>query len=525
MALIPIAGIPSSFRYPGQYFSCAFGQGPSTSSGGRRQVCFIMPMTASGTWTANQLVQAPNEQVVSLGAGAGSACHRAFRAAVTANNNADYWFVPYAATSGGSPVAATIVLTFTTTATGTGTATVTVCGEQCSAAYHSGDTPTIIATACRDAINARVWLPVTAAIAAGVLTLTAKIAGASQGNGTIGSILVRASTTNGTGTTVTPTSGALGSAVAGADGTTTEATNLAAALLTLAAVRRYYLGISLTDATSIGSLKTHLVTKSDPNPGLRSRGFAFYPGTQAAATTIAVGLNYERISLGWQLNPDDDTPVIVGNLCAAFQLEEELSSACGLDLYRKPGVWNVKPTFNATDRPTVTNMSQAINDGLIAIGSDDSGSFIAMATTTRTKDPTGVQEDFRASEPHRVSVVDEWGDRILARDAATWTNALLQSDQLINPLLPANDSNINTNQRLGVTAGIKVVTPYTYKKWYMGELDQFAAGHFQQLDAMKASLRVVKDSSNSGRIEVGGDLRTVDIRHQVTFAFSEVTPG
>lgn len=516
MALLPITGIPSSYRYPAAFAQINFGQGPSTAAGGRRTICLVMPMLAAGaTWTANGFYEIRKEQDAAAGAGEGSPLHRAARAVLACNKTTKLYAVPYMPSSGGAPATATIDVTFATTATATGVAEVWVCGELCSAAYHTGDTPTVIAALIRDSINAKSWLPVLATASVGAVSIAAKIAGASQGTATYGQFQVRARTTPGTGTTVSPAAGEVGSTVAGADGTTTEAANLLAALNTLVAVRHYYLGVSMHDSVGLGHVKSHVAVKSEPNPGLRSVAVAAYPHTLAAGQTLATALNYERIRIGWQNDGDDDVATIVGNLLGAFQLEEERDSAAGFDLYRVAGRWNVKPAYDRADWPDMDDCNDAINDGLTPIASDAAGSFIVMSVTTRSKNSGGTQDDFRAAESHRVSVCDEYVDRLLARDAATFVNKKLQSDVLLS------DGTVDTGRALPPNT----TTPENYKRWLFNEIDTFAPGKFQEVAAMRESVRCVRDPSNTGRLEVAHQIRTVDIRHQVTFDLAETSPG
>jgi phage tail sheath gpL-like len=529
MADIPIVGVPSSWRYPGGYAQILFGQGPSTAAGGRRQIVFPMPMRDGvGTWTPNTLYRIRSASEAELGGGAGAPIHRALDAAITSNKNADYYALPYVFASDGA--SATLVLTFSGTATGTGTATVTVCGEKRSYVFRSGDTESDVATGLQNAINGKTILPVTGNATVGALTIESKIAGASQGDGTTGQYQVRCEISDTSlGISVDVTSGELGDDTAGSDGSDAEADALDAALATLAATRRYYIGVAAFDSDSLDNLKARISTEAEPIPGFRERGFACFPGSLGDGQTLAVGENYERLQLAWAPNDDSDVAQIVGNLCAVFQADEQITSAASFDLYRVSpfgaATWNVKGCHDPASRPTQQDCNDAINDGLMPLGTDDAGSFIVMAVTTRSKDASGSQDDFRAAEPHRVSISDEWTDRILARDSATWRNALLQEDKLLDPNKPRTDDNIDTNQRLPVIAGRKVVTPFNWKKWYFGELDQFADGHFQALDSMKMATRVQRDPSNTGRIEVSSDLRTVDICHQTTILLAEVSPG
>src|SRR5882724_3705600 len=97
--IIPIAGIVSSFRVPGSYAEILFNQGPATASSPNRQVCFVMPKTAAGTYTAATLYQVKSESDVSDGAGPGSPLHRSVRMFLKANKSATVYVVPVAASS------------------------------------------------------------------------------------------------------------------------------------------------------------------------------------------------------------------------------------------------------------------------------------------------------------------------------------------------------------------------------------------------------------------------------------------
>src|SRR5262245_30622231 len=129
--LIPITGVAQDYRVPGAYAEILFAQGPASAAAGVRQVVLVMPKLSAGTWTANTMYRVNNEKEAEDGAGAGSPLHRAARKFLRVNKDAKLWAVPYAETSGGTPVAATGTVTLTGTASGTGTIVVTVCGEDC----------------------------------------------------------------------------------------------------------------------------------------------------------------------------------------------------------------------------------------------------------------------------------------------------------------------------------------------------------------------------------------------------------
>jgi phage tail sheath gpL-like len=515
MADIPITGVPSSYRVPGSYVEILFAQGPATAAVGVREVAIVAPKLSSASAVAGTLYKIGNEQDIIDVAGTGSPAHRACRMALLANKDMKLTYVGMEPTTGGTPVAATATVTYATTATGTGSTIVTIAGEECSAAITSGDDVTTIGDNVEAVINAKTWLPVTASNAAGVVTLTAKIAGTSQGDGTIPVIRLRAEISTGITTTVATSGAYIGSAVAGAEGSTAEAAQLATALAALANIRKYYIGVTTHDDTGLGNLETHLSTKSEPRPGLRSVGVAGYNGTLASAQTLANNRNYERIQLAWQPNSEHDPAELVGNMLGIRQKREGTDAAYNFDSYRASD-WLIKPAYAAADFPGTSDQNDAINDGITVIASDNSGSYIVMSTTTRSKNAAGTVDDFRAGETHRISVADFCVDEMLSIYAQRYTNFKLKDDQLLA------DGTVNTNQTLqnGVT------TASTFKPWIRERLDNWELRALtQNAESSKESLRVVRDPTNSGRLEVGYDLQAIDHLHQATFRVAETSTG
>lgn len=526
MASIPITGVPSTWLKPGNYAEIVFAQGPATSSAAEREVVLCMPkLTGSGSWTNNVLYQIRSEQDAIDGAGAGSPLHRAARRFLQCNKQAKLWGLPYAETSAGAPAKADLTVTWTTNPSASGVTTLWVCGEPCSVAFQSnavgGDTVTSIALAMKGVVNGKTHLPVTADNVAGVLTLTAKINGVSQGDGTTGAIRVHVEIDSGCGTTVatenatTTDALGLGTGTDGAEGTTTEAANLATALATLDAVRKYYIVTSQWSATALGNLVTHISSKSEPIPGLRSVGIAAFTGALAAAQTLATARNHERLAIAWQPKAEDDPPTIAGQLAAIRHKKESLDPAYNLDGYRYSGDWLVPACYMVADRPTDADLNDAISDGLTAIGSDDVGSYLVYSATTRSKDSTGTLDDPRALETHRVSAADYWTDTLLLRDTLNYSGKKLMSDEL------DADGKVNPNQR----NFRNVIRPSTYKPFVLGLLDEFEGTLLQNVTASKESCQVVRDPNNGGRLEIGCDLYVIDLCHQRTFRLAECSSG
>lgn len=520
MAQIPITGLPSSFIAPGGFVQIAFAQGPSSAGAGERSIAFVMPILASGAaWAVNTIVgPIKNEQEAIDGAGAGSPLHRAIRRALRANQGAPIYALPYASSSGGGGlVSAAGTITWTTDPTGTGVARVWVSGELMEFGFTSSDTVTTIAAGFKTLVNARTHLPVTADNTAGVLTLTAKIAGVSMGDGTTGAVRMRAEVDLGKGTTVATSGKWVGGAggTAGVDGTTTEAANLTAALATISASRKYFVGVSVWDATSLAALQTHIANKSEPKVGHRSVGCAAYVGALASGQALAVARNYERLQIALQPGAEDDPASIVGNILGVRQKREEEDTAYNFDDYRQSD-WLVPPAALESDWLDLDDIDDAITDGLTPIASNESGSSIAFSATTRSKDSTGATDDFRALETHRVSVTDQLADTLLVRDKLRYSGFKLKSDKLLA------DNSIDHNQRVGP----RTTTPSLWRSLPLEVIDEFDdADRIQDVATTKSSLKVVKDPSNGGRIECGFDVNVIDLKHQVTISIAETSTG
>jgi len=520
MASIPITGVPSTYRVPGGYTEILFAQGPSTAAAAARDVIFVMPkLAATGSYSANKVYRVKNEQDVITGAGAGSPLHRAVRKFLMANNIARVFALPYLPSSGGMGlVSAQLTVTFANAATGTGVATVTICGEPNTIGIKSGDTAIAIATSMVAVINSKSWLPVSADNGGGtlaVITLTAKIAGASQN----AHIRVRAEIAAGISTTVATQNASdvdalgTGAATAGVDGTTTEATNLTTALAVIDAARYYYVVVSIEDSTKLGLVQTHIATKSLPIPGLRSVAIAASPLALASVQSLAIGRNYERLQLVWQKNSEATREELAANMAAIRQKYEQRDSAFNFDSYADRGDWLIPGCYRDADRPDGDDQNDAILDGITCIATNDAGSYVVMSCTTRSKDATGNNDDFRATETHRISVADEFVDTLLLRHALNYSNKKLASDEL----LP--DGTVNFNQRLYPN----VITPSNYAPFVRALLDEFNGQRLQNVAQSKTGLRVVRDPNNGGRLEVGVDINAVDLFHQMTARVAEIS--
>lgn len=517
MAEFPLIGIPSSFLVPGIYLETNFNQGPSTAGAGERYAIYVMPKSSSGTWTANTVYQVKNEGEAAEGAGVGSPLHRALRMHLSVPGSGRVYALPYAESSDGA-TAADGYVDINGTATTRGTLSFTVCGESIDIGINKNDTATTIADTLEGAINARTHLPCTASNSSGEVTLTAKVAGASQGNGTVGVIRFRASKSGASGITLV-TSGAalgLGDGTAGSDGSTTEAANFLAALNTITADRYYYIGTSQWDSTSLDSLTTHVTDKSLANPGLRSVWVGAFTGALAAAQTLATGQNFARGSLAYQRNSEVDPASIVGNVLAIRQKYESLRARYNFDGFSLAGDWHIPAVYDSSDKFDSDDLNDAISDGLSPIQSGINGSYLVGSFTTRSKNDAGTVDDRRAADTHRVAIVDEITDTCSARGSVTFSGFNLKDDVRLA------DGSIDPNQDIPA----QTVTPSLWKRFVVSIIREFEdSGDLKNVDATVANTTAQIDPTNSSRIESEVPLDTVNVLHQITVRVNEVSAG
>jgi len=185
-------------------------------------------------------------------------------------------------------------------------------------------------------------------------------------------------------------------------------------------------------------------------------------------------------------------------------------------LYRDAD-WMCPAVFDLNDSPTSTEINDSVTDGIIQIASDQTGSYMVMSVNSRSKDSTGAIDDFRATETHRVSFMDEFADTLLQRDAVQYgTGFKLQPDQR------KPDGSIDFNQRVPP----RTLTPSIYRPFAAAIIQEFCDdGVLQNAPAWLASLDTSIDANNVSRLEMSASGRTTDIRHQQTFRLAETTPG
>ena len=521
----PLVGVTPNWRKPGSYIQTLYAQGQPAGQQGQRDILMIAAMVSGGNFTANTLIQATSESQVIAGLGiAGCFGHRMYRKIVAANQQTKIWILPYAETTGGSPVAASTTITVAGSATSQAVATLQICGVQINALINSSQTNINAADTFIANINTATFLPVTATgTGSGTIILTCKQKGTLGGTSTYKPIRLDLVQAPGNGITIS-VPGDLGQTTPGADGTTATAAAIATAVASISPAGRYYVVYDCGgDTTANSNVCSWLLSQDLPLQGHAMQAVTAYNGTKANGITLATARNYERLQIVWAQNSDHDPAELAANMVALRQKYEDNDAAFIFKDYARPD-WQIMPAWDTATWPIPSDINDAINGGLTPVEYKTGYSTIVMSVNTRTKDATGTYIDFRAAETHRISIGDFCEYDMNGRLSIAMTDATGGAKKLVDdPKLPNNKVDYN---RLAQEDFKKKMCPALiaplYKKAFA---DWENANLTQRVPETIASLNVNHSGDNRGRVNAGYTLYTVDGWLQTTTLVSEGTPG
>ena len=418
---LALTGLDATNPIPGIYAEVRFAQGQTGGDLGPRRVLILAPKTSAGAITVDtQVVQIQDEADAITQSGAGSPAHRMARAFFANNKSSEVWLLcPTAATGS----AAVDKVTLTNTATANGVLSVWICGEQIDAAITTGDTVTVIGDAIAQAINNQTHLPVTAANAAGVVTLTGKIAGTD-----LNTIRFRAKVTGtGIATTVSPTADtALGASGAGGAAIGVGTISYTAALATLLPRKFDVLLAGSQEATPLDALLDQVTVQAEPSTGFLQKVYAGACLAPSAAATLASGASLNRARA--DLINAEECPVEHYVLCAIvagrYLVHNASDPSYSFDGYgTRSGqvLLGLSRPYNDSSLPTTTELKSMLNQGVTPIAYTDGGApYVVRAVTTQCK--AGSNFDYRVRDAHIVTVADRFTSDLKAKIAAApWT--------------------------------------------------------------------------------------------------------
>lgn len=363
--------IPASTRKPGVYAEWNTKLAVRNLPTNRQRVLLIAQHTTN-LGAVSALTDVYSAAEVAERYGAGSQAHLMADAAIKAYANAALSIITLADHSAG--VAASGKITITGNATTQGVLRVGIGNaDVLMVPVAAGDSADTVGKAVKAAIAAQPGLPVSAAEAAGVVTITAKNKGA-EGNAIR---LLAACTAAGISTTVTTMAGGLVNP------------DIAAALNAVVAEGHHIIACGINDETNLLKLRAHLDTVASPMEKRWAIGVYGQTGTLAQATTLAGRLNHGHIVSAWYRG----TPSLPCELAAAFAAvmasEEDPARPLNTLALNSIGVCESK------DKTMRTEQENALYNGVTPIETSPAGTQaqIVRAITTYTKTANGTADE------------------------------------------------------------------------------------------------------------------------------------
>jgi len=169
--------IPTDLRVPGAFLEFDNTQAISGLVTEEKRILVIGAMLATGSATAEEVVQVNNEQDAVALFGRASVLDHMFRSLIKNNRFTRKFAIPVA--DSGTKGTGTIVVSGP--ATETGTLHLLVAGQEVKVVVNDGDADTVIAAAIDAAMTLKLDLPVTSGVSTATVTLTARNGG-EQGN-------------------------------------------------------------------------------------------------------------------------------------------------------------------------------------------------------------------------------------------------------------------------------------------------------------------------------------------------------
>lgn len=470
---VPFANIPANLRLP-LFFAEIDPSHANTQSIAQRAL-LIGQKTAAGTLSADVPVISRSQSETRQAAGNGSILATMIDAYRANDPSGEMWVLPLA--DDNAATAAVWTATFSGTSTAAGTIPLYVAGQLVAVPVASGTTAAAAATVVAAAITAAIGLPVTAAVAGAVVTLTARNAGEAANDFDLRTAFLGAA-----GNERMPA----GLAVVFAQ-TVQGATNptLTAGLANLQDLNFDFIVCSLTDATSLAAIAT-LLNDVDGRWSWQSQVYGHCwiakRGTAGECATFAAALNNQHLSV----IPFTDSPTPSFAWAAAF------AGACAVSLRADPGLPLQALTVNNLLAPPIqSRWSQAIRNntllfsGCSAWDVDATGAIVTEnVVTSYVEDAAGNPDDSYLEVESlfglafvlrflRTRITGKFGRKKLAPDGTR--------------LLP----------------GSNVVTPAIIRAELIAayrELEE--QGHVQQSDVFARDLVVEINATNRNRVDV-----------------------
>lgn len=398
--------IPSSIRKPGVYTEFNTKMANRNLPGNRQRTLIIGQKLASGTLAALTVTDVFSDVEAAQACGFGSQVHRMVRAALIANPYANLSVI--ALDDVGGATAATFPITAAGVPTAAGYFTLSINDTVLQVNVATTDTATTVAAAFVAAVAARPELPVSAANAAGVITLTAKNKGTVANGFKI----------------------AVGGATTGMTFTAGASTNGASDPDITAALTAAFLGghdqivMPYRDTTNLTALRNHLDAVGSFAEKRWALGFIATNGTLAAAITLSASINHGWMNHVWLRNTTTATMEVAAAYAATVASQED--PAMPFDFQQVKGI--AVPLI--ADRTSRTEEESALYNGVAPLNVGPGNVIqVVRAVTTYTLNSAGVPDVafLDITTPRTLKYVA----KVFVTDRATRYSQAKISDRLI----------------------------------------------------------------------------------------------
>ncbi len=397
MSAIVIPGLTNSFKVPGAWRETKYGTGANSIGSIPVKLVVTGNKTTTGSAVPDQdIVRIFSEEEADAYLGEGSEAAMQCYAAL-AIDGVTLYAAPVAENA--SAVAASLTVTIAGTWTSGGTVTIYLAGRAIQATANIGDTPTVVATALRDAINGTARLPFTATSAAGVVTITVRSKGV-RGNDYICRKDLSAAPA---GLTCTLAGGTAltGGMVPFSGGT--GADDVATVLGLLATDVYDIQAWAQNDTTNAGLIKTALVSEASPLVmHLEHAVFAKTRTLSAANTFASSTLNAYRCSCVWLENAESAPSYIAAQVAAVRSVLVGDNPNYRYDNYVLP---TVAPQSQKADIPLTGELNAALNSGVTPLTTLPDGT-VKIVRAIQSHCLNGSAPDYRTLDWGDVDVPD-----------------------------------------------------------------------------------------------------------------------
>jgi phage tail sheath gpL-like len=410
-----LTGIDPNDPIPATRRELIFGAGLS-SAGPNREVLMYGNKTTAGTEPTDTLgTFIADDSDAQVRFGVRSELYQMWQKYTAVDGGATIYAIAVPESGGDSAEAH---FTFANNSDAVTTLEITVCGVLLYASVADGDTPTVIALAAADAINAgaNATLPCTAVGNAAVCEITAANAGL-RGNFVTGDATdlgIRMRFLKPTATTIVKSIAFPG----------TMADSGLAAIAEAGKSEFYYqvspwhqndtsttlgntAGITPTDAQT-GELAAMITTQALPINGKEQCMISAFWDDTAASNAVGVDLNSVR-SFVFHAEHNDWTPAMIAAQNAAVVRSQQISHpAANFAGYQNGDrtVYQMLTPFAVDDRPTTTEVRADLNNGISPISFSPSGKAYLVRFITTRNENQNANKDYRARPGHITSVID-----------------------------------------------------------------------------------------------------------------------